>query len=765
VPLPGGVGGDPGGNSDSGDAEGSGGVGGGDGGGGAAGGAHFLLSRAYRVLREPLRPPRLRGDTNIINGEAAHQSTMFSLVCGADSMHGIPALIVGNVWAAYLRGAEAQLRAAPQESPEAAFWRAQLRAAKPAVHAIRLQIMGVTSFEAAGGAARKVVRHTPATEQVLKAPFVAALVKRHRALLDGARESGGNVDDDAPARAAAQAPAEGGPKDGSWGSFARTLERHPRRAVYYRYSLLSEREAWVAELRALQHQWPGARLTDARVLPNACEGYDAIVGIDPNAGEEEGGEHAADGDDGGGGGDDDDSGAEGDFDGDSGEGGERDGARPPYRGKRWYPCLFALVPRARAVRRSARFSDDTSREIFGRPLRGVLTEPPPLPRGAAFGSSVTTNGFSVSFPYATRAAVAAGAAGPRRARSAAAARRAPAPPPPPAHDAPPVSLAGNRSVFVDTGMIWLAACVEMVVDPNTGAQREARWGLTNKAWRAMRGDAERLVETRRWCAALAAPGGAFEALQAVTRCTTDADVFDAYCRNAHGEGAHAHGALQLVLDERLAPRWAHAAFRTWSKGHSILEGFWAGVRAGRVADGTAGVRPVIMYGDGDFAATLRGTFSSPTTSLRRACVVACGAGWVRPADEHRTSKCCSDPKCGGVLDRVAAATPQRIYAGAEARAAAALPPGFSRAPPRPIPPWRVVRGMYYCPTCALTGRGFRHRDFDAARLMLRNELHKEAHGGPPPVGGAPDTRHPLPFLRRGQHLEPPPGRFWMMPEF
>ena len=92
-----------------------------------------------------------------------------------------------------------------------------------------------------------------------------------------------------------------------------------------------------------------------------------------------------------------------------------------------------------------------------------------------------------------------------------------------------------------------------------------------------------------------------------------------------------------MLDERFKLHWAHAAFRTWSRGHAILEGFWARIRAGRLEDGTAGVRPVILYGAAMFGATGRGRRSAPTTAMRTACITACGAAWVSDADERRSS--------------------------------------------------------------------------------------------------------------------------------
>ena len=137
--------------------------------------------------------------------------------------------------------------------------------------------------------------------------------------------------------------------------------------------------------------------------------------------------------------------------------------------------------------------------------------------------------------------------------------------------------------------------------------------------------------------------------------------------------------------------------------------------------------------------------------MRRACVIACGAAWVRDADEHRSTKCCSGAECGGVLDKVWAPTPDRVYAAAAAEAARPLPFGWSRPPARRVAPWRVVRGMLRCPWDECCARSLRHRDGDACRLILANALAVAAGDGT------------LACMRRGRHDEDPPGVFDLLP--
>jgi hypothetical protein len=248
---------------------------------------------------------------------------------------------------------------------------------------------------------------------------------------------------------------------------------------------------------------------------------------------------------------------------------------------------------------------------------------------------------------------------------------------------------------------------------------------------------------------LAAPGGAFEQLQAVSRKTTSLTAFLAYCRAAHSVAGGPRGAYAEVLDERLKARWANASFTTWSRGHAILEGFWARICAGRLEDGTAGVWPVILYGAAQFASSSRGRRPGPTTSMRHACVTVCGAAWVRDANEHRSSKCCSG--CGCVLEKVWALTPERIYEAAAAREANALPLGWKRPPPRPIATWRIVRGLLHCGQDECRSRSLHHRDKDACRSILNNALSVDAGHGT------------LPYMEKGQHNDNVPPVFYLWP--
>ena len=294
-------------------------------------------------------------------------------------------------------------------------------------------------------------------------------------------------------------------------------------------------------------------------------------------------------------------------------------------------------------------------------------------------------------------------------------------------------LKDTRVIAFDSGATWLVKGVEIVTDPVTGERFWREWGLSRAEWRNQREDEKRLKLTTAWCADLRAPGGEFAQLTAQTRNTTDPAAFRQYCLNAHGallddpDGDLLEdplpGAHRAILHEKLKYRWADAAFRTWSRGQAIMHSFWARVKAGRHDDGTAGVTPIILYGNASFSATGPGRHSAPTTSMRPACVTACGVSWVRDADEHRSTKCCSG--CGQVLALVYAPTPQRVLEANTKRLEKQAQSGYGLA--RPAYPRRKVRGMLLCrnPACS---NGFVHRDTDAAKLILLNALIKELHG-------------------------------------
>jgi len=299
--------------------------------------------------------------------------------------------------------------------------------------------------------------------------------------------------------------------------------------VYYRFALLRQRVAWIRELRDQEATF-GVRLGDVGHITTARDHCDVVAAVNPSAllDEEElldselnllaESEALAEGTGEAGDAGWEDAGVFGE--GEDDDDNEYEGgpaafglAHPRFRGKAWYPKLFALVPGAHAVRRSVRLCNGASNEIFRRPLNQVLFNLPALPRHAEFAASILTNGFSLSLPYRLRPAPPT--------KEAAAAALAAGHPPPRVH---PEDAQGRRAlaqhervVSVDAGNTFIVVVFERVVDPFTGKERERVYKLSTREWRAQRKDEERLAMSRAWCATLAAPGGAFPRLQAVSR--------------------------------------------------------------------------------------------------------------------------------------------------------------------------------------------------------------------------------------------------------
>ena len=333
-----------------------------------------------------------------------------------------------------------------------------------------------------------------------------------------------------------------------------------------------------------------------------------------------------------------------------------------------------------------------------------------LKHGESWANSFTTNGYWVCIPY-------------HKKRSAAAA--------PPAEQGPSSSdqslLSAQRRIACDSGATWICMTRELVRSPLTGKLKESFVGLSRAEWRGRRGDDQRLALASLWTAHLRRPGGDFEQLAQVTRkCSSlqDSEAFIAACLNTH----------PAILDQKLRAKWANMAFNTWSLGKAILHGFWARLCAGSLANGTAGIAPVFLYGAASFAATGKGRRSAPTTAMYKALLdIAHRPGQVILVSEHRSSACC--PACWQKLDEVWAVRPERVYREAAARAAAPLPHGWHRPPARAIAPWAKIRGKQVCGNEACSEPAFRfmHRDKHSPRAMEENALLMASTGAGVPA--------------------------------
>jgi len=270
-----------------------------------------------------------------------------------------------------------------------------------------------------------------------------------------------------------------------------------------------------------------------------------------------------------------------------------------------------------------------------------------------------------------------------------------------------------RIVSNDPGRLTIATMVEALANGTI-----AKWSLSFATWENKTCALKRRTLAAHWMRALDS-NPVVVAARALSPKTPDGDDFLAW---AAADAA----ATDAVLAEKLKPRWSNARFRAWQLRGKVLREFFGMVRAGRLADGTAGVAPIVFYGDARFGASSRGRRSGPTTAVFAACVAVMGAANVVLTSEFMTTKAC--PGCGAVLQDVyhdgqSARERARAAARAERFAEAGGP---ARRPPRG-PLWRdslsVRRCVNFCgggdfgggaAPCARAGR-LVSRDGSAAR--------------------------------------------------
>ena len=398
------------------------------------------------------------------------------------------------------------------------------------------------------------------------------------------------------------------------------------------------------------------------------------------------------------------------------------------------------------MRRHIRLDDAACKDIFKKSLCRVFHpySMPPLADGSEWGASFYTDGLSMSAPYKKRpsrfAPPADGA--PRKGKKWKKKKKV-------AlvlnlnrrddkHSAAKLANQWRSPVTVDTGATIIAATAESAADLVSGEVFMHEDRLTRDEWRNQRADDKRLVTSTKWCAYMSDGFQQLKDVGLVRYAGTIAGIV-AFSRIAHGytaDGAPFEGVYHSLIRERLRPRWANAEFTTWTRGKSILHGFWSRIKRGKLNHSSAGITPKVLYGDGNFAASGRGRKSAPTTSMRKACVDVLREPNVKDVDEHRTTKVCST--CHRVLDSVLAPPPPRMQLAAAKKAARGRPG-------RPLPRLIKVRGMLYCRYC----KKFVHRDGDAAKLLHESEMYKDAHNKPLPClahGAHPEDKKPKPFV-------------------
>ena len=349
---------------------------------------HHLFSHAaavYTLLGSPLRCERLTGDTQLLNAEAEKLITTMSTSLRADPIHGLPKQLGKNVFAALVRALRESLLHHGLSAEDRELTEELEAHPKKIVRAAAFQVMCIQR--------RRRNRNTGEYEdavdsqrfaRALALPTVRSCVARYKAALYK------------PHLEPEAEPLQ--PEGNTWKTFARYLEGAPFNALYMRWYLLQEREEWLDELP------PRAR------PPNELDPrLYSIPGDDPNEeafeqqGDEEGNVVDADDDD------EDDDGFFDDFD----DEGEADAAAAPSsRGSpspavesRLYPKLFGLTPGAKVGLRHLSFGAIAVHDIFDKRLMGEVFVAPESPNVAAYGSIVTSDGYSVCYPYEKRPSV------------------------------------------------------------------------------------------------------------------------------------------------------------------------------------------------------------------------------------------------------------------------------------------------------------------------------------------------------------------------
>ena len=259
------------------------------------------------------------------------------------------------------------------------------------------------------------------------------------------------------------------------------------------------------------------------------------------------------------------------------------------------------------------------------------------------------------------------------------------------------------------------------------------WRLSRAEWRALVMADRRIVRARKWTAGLAArpepadPGsdrnGAFVRL-------SDPGVWP---KTSLASQYVRHMAIKATVEpaifaETLKSRWADEEFRAKRAKAQVLHAFWSRVRRGRLEDGTAGVTPMVAYGDANLATSIGGRLSAPTTAAYVACCHAMGPENVVLTTEHRSSKCCS--ACGHVLRKVLSPNVSRraqrkhdYKLGQEdlrsaQQGEAYVEPAWARYA---TPNWAALRGLLACnnSSCQDNHASFVDRDLNAARNIRR----------------------------------------------
>jgi hypothetical protein len=286
----------------------------------------------------------------------------------------------------------------------------------------------------------------------------------------------------------------------------------------------------------------------------------------------------------------------------------------------------------------------------------------------------------------------------------------------------------RRLVAVDPGQVNIVTCTEVLAN---GLERV--WRLSRAEWRALVSADRRIVRARKWTAGLSSrpePNAPLSAANGAFVRLSDPSVWP---KTSNVAQYVQHMKLKAEVEpaifaETLKSRWADEEFRAKRAKAQVLHAFWSRVCRGILEDGTAGVTPMVAYGDANLATSIGGRLSAPTTAAYVACCHAMGPANVVLTTEHRSSKCCS--ACGHVLRKVlspnASRRAQRKHdykIGLEERRSAEqgdayVEPAWARFT---TPNWAPLRRLFACnnSSCQDSHASFVDRDLNATRNIRR----------------------------------------------
>ena len=273
----------------------------------------------------------------------------------------------------------------------------------------------------------------------------------------------------------------------------------------------------------------------------------------------------------------------------------------------------------------------------------------------------------------------------------------------------------RRVVSVDPGLHNLLTCYEVLVN---GTERV--WKLTQEEYKYRTGYKRRMQRSTRWCEPLTSTvdgvKGAF-----VQLAEPQAWGKTSSCEQFFNHMAISAAVSPSIFQVTLQPKWADEAFRTWRAKKKTLDLFWSMVKAGSLSDGTQNVQPIIAFGDGQFASSMKGRLSAPTSALYKSCVRVNYQSNVVLVCEHRSTYTCAS--CTKPLQNLRKGSRSKEDDAAEKKHYEDIHSGHKGAWRRFYNPMhKNIHGLKRCinPTCPNHQHAFVDRDVNACRNILRS---------------------------------------------